>query len=224
MTAEPPAAAGEHVGQFRPRGASAAQRMLKLHVAGHPLEFGLSAARPSRILNTRSPSAIVDYPKARELATSLTLATFRKARAQQEGAQRWISRLAPLFLIVVIASSIGAYMNQGPAGHNLYVLLAAAVFMLSGMGVLTSQRRPIAVNAGLIVVMLASSAALVWLEPGGTGVAGIFVCLVLLAPRVLDRIPGWLSVAGIVCMAVIAEIGSPHSPASALSRSPAFAR
>jgi signal transduction histidine kinase len=150
------------------------------------------------------------------LATSLTLATLRKARAQQEAAQRWISRLAPLFLVGVIAISIGAYISQGPAGHNLYVLLAATLFMLSGMGILTSRRRQIAVNAGLIAVMVASSAVLVWLEPGGTGVAGIFVCLVLLAPRVLDRIPGTLAVAGIVSLAVIAEIGSRHSPASAV--------
>jgi signal transduction histidine kinase len=150
------------------------------------------------------------------LATSLTLATLRKARVQQEGAQRWISRLAPVFLVGVVVASIGAYLNQGPVGHNLYILLAAAVFMLSGIGILTSRRRAIAVNVALIAVMVASSAALVWLEPNGTGVAGIFVCLVLLTPRVLDRVPGMLSVAGIVCLAVIAEIGSRHSPASAV--------
>jgi len=39
-----PAPAGEHVGLFGPGGESAAHRMLKLYVAGHPLEFGLSAA------------------------------------------------------------------------------------------------------------------------------------------------------------------------------------
>jgi len=38
-----PAPSGEHVGRFGPSGESAAHRMLKLYVAAHPLEFGLSA-------------------------------------------------------------------------------------------------------------------------------------------------------------------------------------
>lgn len=44
VTAERPAPTGEHVGLFGLGGESAAHRMLKLYVAGHPLEFGLSAA------------------------------------------------------------------------------------------------------------------------------------------------------------------------------------
>jgi hypothetical protein len=38
-----PAPAGQHVGRFGPGGESASHRMLKLYVAGHPLEFGMSA-------------------------------------------------------------------------------------------------------------------------------------------------------------------------------------
>lgn len=38
-----PAPAGQHVGRFGPGGESAAHRMLKLYVADHPLEFGMSA-------------------------------------------------------------------------------------------------------------------------------------------------------------------------------------
>lgn len=39
-----PAPAGQHVGRFGPGGESVAHRMLKLYVAAHPLEFGMSAA------------------------------------------------------------------------------------------------------------------------------------------------------------------------------------
>ncbi len=38
-----PAPAGQHVGRFGPGGESAAHRLLKLYVAAHPLEFGMSA-------------------------------------------------------------------------------------------------------------------------------------------------------------------------------------
>ena len=41
--AEPPPL-GRHVGSYGPGGESAAHRLLKLYVAGHPLEFGLSTA------------------------------------------------------------------------------------------------------------------------------------------------------------------------------------
>jgi hypothetical protein len=43
-TAGAPAQGGQHVGLFGPGGESAAHRLLKFYVAGHPLEFGLSAA------------------------------------------------------------------------------------------------------------------------------------------------------------------------------------
>lgn len=39
-----PAPPGQHVGGYGPGGESAAHRLLKLYVASHPLEFGLSAA------------------------------------------------------------------------------------------------------------------------------------------------------------------------------------
>ncbi len=48
-TAGPPVPVGQHVGGFGPGGESAAHRMLKLYVAGHPLEFGLSAAAVAHV-------------------------------------------------------------------------------------------------------------------------------------------------------------------------------
>jgi hypothetical protein len=44
-----PAPVGQHVGMFGPGGESAAHRMLKLYVAAHPLEFGMSAAAVARV-------------------------------------------------------------------------------------------------------------------------------------------------------------------------------
>ena len=44
-----PPPAGLHVGGYGPGGESAAHKLLKLYVAGHPLEFGLSSAAIARI-------------------------------------------------------------------------------------------------------------------------------------------------------------------------------
>jgi hypothetical protein len=44
-----PPPAGEHVGGYGPGGESAAHKLLKLYVAGNPLEFGLSSAAIAHI-------------------------------------------------------------------------------------------------------------------------------------------------------------------------------
>ena len=44
-----PPPAGQHVGGYGPGGESAAHRLLKLYVAGHPLEFGLSSAAVAHV-------------------------------------------------------------------------------------------------------------------------------------------------------------------------------
>jgi signal transduction histidine kinase len=148
-------------------------------------------------------------------ATSPTLATLRRARAQQEGVQRWMRRLAPLLLVGVVAASFGAGRNHGPGGRDLDVVLAAGGFMLGGLGALATRRRSVAANASFVVVLLASSAALMWLEPSGAGLAGLFVGLALVAPQVPDRFPVALLVVGIVCLAVVTATFSRGSTTSA---------
>jgi signal transduction histidine kinase len=65
-------------------------------------------------------------------------------------------------------------------------------------------------------MLLASSAALVRLQPDGPGLAGLLAGLVLLAPRVPDRFPIALSIAGITCLAAAAVAVSHDSPTLAL--------
>jgi signal transduction histidine kinase len=65
-------------------------------------------------------------------------------------------------------------------------------------------------------MLLASSAALMRLQPDGAGLSGILAGLVLLPPRVPDRFPIAVSVAGIACLAALVLAVSQFSPASAL--------
>jgi len=148
-------------------------------------------------------------------ATSPTLAMLGKARAQQEGVQRWMRRLAPLLLVGVVAASFGAGRTHGAGCRDLDLVLAAGGFMLGGLGTLMTRRRSVAASVSFVVVLLASSAALVWLEPNGPGLAGLFVCLMLLAPRVPDRFPMALFVVGIVGLAVVTATLSRGSTTSA---------
>jgi signal transduction histidine kinase len=148
-------------------------------------------------------------------ATSPALAALGRARAQQEQVQRWMRRLAPLLLVGVVAASFGAGRNHGPGGRDLDLVLAASGFMLGGLGTLMARRRSVAARVSCAVVLLASSASLMWLQPNGAGLAGLFVGLVLLAPRVPDRFPIALSVVGIVCLAVITVTVSRGSTISA---------
>ena len=49
LTIAVPPPAGQHVGGYGPGGESAAHKLLKLYVAGHPLEFGLSPAAVAHV-------------------------------------------------------------------------------------------------------------------------------------------------------------------------------
>ena len=66
------------------------------------------------------------------------------------------------------------------------------------------------------VVLVASSALMIALQPDGPGLAGLLAGLVLLAPQVPDRFPVALSIVGVTCLAAVAVAVSHGSPALAL--------
>ena len=144
------------------------------------------------------------------------LATLRRARAQQEAALRWMRRLAPPLFVVVAAVTFSSGRNPGFAGRDVAAVLAVGGFALGALGALTARYRRAAVRIIFAVVLLASSAALVRLQPDGPGLAGLLAGLVLLAPRVPDRFPIVLSIAGITCLAAVAVAVSHDSPTLAL--------
>jgi signal transduction histidine kinase len=149
-------------------------------------------------------------------AASVALATLRRARAQQEQALRWMRRLAPPLFVVVAVVVFSSGRNPGLPGQDVAAVLAVGGFALGALGALRSRYRRAAVRIIFAVMLLASSAALVRLQPDGPGLAGLLAGLVLLAPRVPDRFPIALSIAGITCLAAVAVAVSHDSPALAL--------
>ena len=106
--------------------------------------------------------------------------------------------------------------NPGLPDRDVAVVLAVGGFVLGGLGALTARYRRAAVRVIFAVMLLASSAALVRLQPDGPGLAGLLAGLVLLAPRVPDRFPIALAIVGITCLAAVAVAVSHSSPTLAL--------
>jgi signal transduction histidine kinase len=149
-------------------------------------------------------------------AASVALDTLRRARAQQEATHRWMRRLVPPLFVVVAAVVFSSGRNPGFISRDVETAIAVGGCTLGGLGALTARYRRAAVRTIFAVMLLASSAALVRLQPDGPGLAGLLAGLVLLPPRVPDRFPIALSIAGIACLAAVAVAVSHGSPALAL--------
>jgi signal transduction histidine kinase len=149
-------------------------------------------------------------------AAGVALATLRRARAQQEAAHRWLRRLVPPLFAVVAVVVFSSGRNPWPAGHDVDTAIAVAGCALGGLGALTARYRRAAVRIIFAAMLLVSSALLVRLQPDGPGLAGLLAGLVLLAPRVPDRFPVALSIAGIACLAAVVVAVSNDSPTLAL--------
>jgi signal transduction histidine kinase len=144
------------------------------------------------------------------------LATLRGVRAQQESVIRWLRRLVPPVFVVVAAVTFTSGRNSGVPIRDMAAVLAVGGFALCALGALTARHRRAAVRIVFAVVLVASSASLMGLQPGGPGLAGLLTGLVLLVPRVPDRFPISLSVVGITCLAAVAVAVSHSSPTLAL--------
>jgi signal transduction histidine kinase len=106
------------------------------------------------------------------------MATIRQARAQQRVFRRLLRPLGPVLLLIWTATSLP---TPGGHGRNLGVWLALAGFVGFGLATLLTRNKtgfwPFASVAGLI----ASSVVLVWRDPSGPGVIGIFLGLIMIA-------------------------------------------
>lgn len=149
-------------------------------------------------------------------AARVALATLRRTRAQQEAAQRWMRRLGPPLFAVVALVVFTSGRNPGLAGRDIGTAVAVAGFALGGLGALRARYRRATVRVIFAVMLLASSAALIRLQPDGPGLAGLLAGLVLLPRRVPDRFPIAVSIAAIACLSALAVAVSHDSPALTL--------
>jgi hypothetical protein len=106
-------------------------------------------------------------------AANVALAALRRARAQQETAHRWLRRLTPPLFVVVAAVVFTSGRNPGLPSGEIGTAIAVAGLALGGLGALRARYRRAAVRVIFAVMLLASSAALMRLQPDGAGLAGL---------------------------------------------------
>jgi hypothetical protein len=106
-------------------------------------------------------------------AAKVALATLRRARAQQEAAQRWLRRLTPPLFVVVAVVVFTSGRNPSPPSRDVGTAIAVTGLALGVLSVLKVRHRRAAVRIIFAVMLLASSAALTRLHPDGPGLAGL---------------------------------------------------
>jgi signal transduction histidine kinase len=110
-----------------------------------------------------------------------TLARLRHTRAQQETTQRRFRLLAPVLLIFFVLGAFHAHPVPGLAGRGLIVSVAAGGFLIGVLGANRTLLRPSAAHLAFVIVLLAGSAALMWVQPTGPGVEGALLGILFVA-------------------------------------------
>ncbi|MGI5246985.1 sensor histidine kinase [Dactylosporangium sp. CA-139066] len=145
------------------------------------------------------------------------LAALDAGRAQRAAVIRWLRPLAPLVMAVVVWGAWTTTPAPALSGAGRPVLIALAAFVLCGAGVvLTVSGRRLPLHAAFVGGLLAASIALVWLQPDGVGVAGIFVGISFLAPLLRWHISIPITVVALVLIAVVITSARNGSLTSAL--------
>jgi signal transduction histidine kinase len=139
-----------------------------------------------------------------------------QARARRQSAERWLRPIGMVVVIVVTWAAFGIHPQPGLAGRHLAVSVALAGFALGGLGALATRQRRGAVHLALVLVVLVSSAAAVFLQPGGVPIVGLFLALFLLVRLVPRRFDLPLTIAGAACLAATAVLSSRGSAVSGL--------
>ncbi|WP_432834552.1 sensor histidine kinase [Dactylosporangium sp. CA-092794] len=134
--------------------------------------------------------------------TSPALATLDAVRAQRTAVARWLRPLVPLVMAAVVWAAWTARPHPALTGAGRPVLLALIAFVLAGLGALAGSTRGGPVHAVCVAALLAASAALVWLQPDGVGVAGIFIGVSFLAGLLRGHLWIPITVIALVLLAV----------------------
>lgn len=131
------------------------------------------------------------------------LAGLRRARAQEEAVRRWRIRLAPVFFVVIVVVTFRIIPHPGTTGRGLVVSIALGGFVLAMAGVRATIQRTNLWPVPPIVVLVASSAVLMWAQPDGAGAVGVLLGLLLLARLLPGRVGIALVVTAFVVLTVI---------------------
>jgi signal transduction histidine kinase len=137
-----------------------------------------------------------------------SLAALRQTRSRQEKFLRRLRYVGPVVLILVTASAFRTHPAPGLAGRGLVISVGLGAFAAGGLSALATRDRPGPVHVASLLVLLAGSAALMWLQPAGVAIIGIFTGVFLLSRQVPRRFEIALYAAGTLLLAVLS--GTSH--------------
>jgi signal transduction histidine kinase len=110
-------------------------------------------------------------------AETPTFASLEAARARQQATLRRLRPLGAVIVAIMLVAGSRSHPHPGLHGRGLAVLAALIVFTAAWVSTMRTRAAPPRVQAPLFLVLILSSAALVWLQPNGPGILGVFVAV-----------------------------------------------
>jgi signal transduction histidine kinase len=134
-------------------------------------------------------------------AETPTFASLEAARTRQRTAMRRLRPLGAVIVAIMLIAGSRSHPQPGAHGRGLAILAALAVFTLVWLATMRARAAAPRVQGPLFLALILSSAALVWLQPNGPGILGVFVAVATAAMRGSARI-GVIG-AGVALVAVV---------------------
>lgn len=134
-------------------------------------------------------------------AETPTFASLDAARERQRTALRRLRPLGAVIVAVMIVAGSRSHPHPATHGRGLGVLAALVVFTVVWVATMRARAAAPRVQGPLFLALISSSAALVWLQPNGPGILGVFVAVATAAMRGSGRIG--VAGAGVALVAVV---------------------
>jgi len=152
-----------------------------------------------------------DAPRAgayamRVTAETPTFSSLEAARARQRTALRRLRPLGLAIVAVMVVAGARSHPQPGAQGRGLAIAAALVVFTLSWLVIMRLRVAAPRVQASLFLVLIASSAVLVWLQPNGPGILGVFVAVAVGAMRGSGRIGVTGAVGALIAVVVAGAV------------------
>jgi signal transduction histidine kinase len=148
--------------------------------------------------------------------TSPSLGELRAARAQQQLVVRAMRPVGWLVLVLCAVYAFRSHPSPGLTGPHLAVSIALAGFLVGGIGSVATRFRPVPVQIPFIGLLVIGSGVLLWLQPGGPGIAGLFVAVLLIARLLPGRVRLPLSIAAFAAFALVSALTSRQQASGSL--------
>jgi signal transduction histidine kinase len=121
-------------------------------------------------------------------AETPTFASLDAARERQGTALRRLRPLGAVIVVIMVVAGSRSHPHPATHGRGLAVLAALVVFSIVWVGTMRTRAAAPSVQGPLFLALILSSAALVWLQPNGPGILGVFVAVATAAMRGSGRI------------------------------------